>query len=445
MKRYDSYKDSGIDWIGEIPEDWNIKRIKHTTYVKGRIGWQGLKSEEFREVSDSIVVTGTDFKSGKIDWTSAYQIPIDRYNEDPFIQLKENDLLITKDGTIGKVAIVKNMPKIATLNSGVFVVRPNTEDYIPEFMFWILNSEVFSSFYNYNKSGSTIQHLYQNVFNEFKFTCPPIFEQQLISKFLDAKTFEIETLIQKKKQLIALLKEERTAIINHAVTKGINPKVNLKDSGVEWIGEIPEHWTYVSLKRLVKVKDGTHDTPEYVDNNSQSFPFITTKDIVQNSVSFEKCKYISKEDFMNINKRSDVKKGDIIMPMIGTVGSPIVVETSREFSIKNLALIKSSKFLDMYFLKYFFECRIINDQLKLLTSGGVQNFISLGDLRNIKIPKMSIIEQVNITNYLNNKTFEICSIISKTEKEINLMQEYKTALISEAVTGKIDVREAVLN
>src|SRR5690606_17443865 len=143
--------------------------------VKGRIGWKGLRSDEFLEESDGFVVTGTDFKNGRIQWETCYQIPQARYDEDPFIQLREGDILITKDGTIGKIAVVENMPKIATLNSGVFVTRPYGDDYAPEFMYWLLVSEIFVSFYDYNKSGSTIQHLYQNIFNEFKFPVPPIY------------------------------------------------------------------------------------------------------------------------------------------------------------------------------------------------------------------------------------------------------------------------------
>jgi len=116
MERYNTYKDSGVEWIGEIPENWDLKRIKHTTYVKGRIGWKGLKSDEFLEESDSFVVTGTDFKNGKVQWKTCYQIPQERYDEDPFIQLKEGDILITKDGTIGKIAVVRKMPKIRTIS-----------------------------------------------------------------------------------------------------------------------------------------------------------------------------------------------------------------------------------------------------------------------------------------------------------------------------------------
>lgn len=218
-------KDSGIEWLGKIPEHWEVKRIKHTTYVKGRIGWKGLRSDEFLEISDSYVVTGTDFKNGNVDWETCYQVPIDRYEDDPFIKLKNNDLLITKDGTIGKIAIVKNMPKIATLNSGIFLTRPKKEEYLQEFMYWVLFSDVFKTFYDFNKSGSTIQHLYQNVFNEFKYPLPEEKEQSDIVDFIKSKTLEIYEVISKTQQEIELLKEYKTALISEVVTG----KVDVRD------------------------------------------------------------------------------------------------------------------------------------------------------------------------------------------------------------------------
>lgn len=211
-------KDSGIEWLGEIPAHWEVKRIKHTTYVKGRIGWKGLRSDEFLEFSDSYVVTGTDFHNGRIKWETCYQVPIDRYEDDPFIKLKNDDLLITKDGTIGKIAIVKDMPKIATLNSGVFLTRPLENEYYQEFMYWILFSDVFKTFYDFNKSGSTIQHLYQNVFNEFKYPLPPMKEQTEIINHINIKTNELDLVISKTKHEIELLKEYKTALISEVVT-----------------------------------------------------------------------------------------------------------------------------------------------------------------------------------------------------------------------------------
>src|SRR5699024_1309 len=151
-------KDSGVEWIGDIPEHWNKKKIKYTTYVKGRIGWQGLKSDEFID-QGPYLVTGTDFKDGRVHWDSCHHISEERYEEAKTSQLQENDLLITKDGTIGKVVLVKNKPEKAILNSGIFVTRSLKGEYINEYMYWILLSDIFKNYVNYMGTGSTIKHL----------------------------------------------------------------------------------------------------------------------------------------------------------------------------------------------------------------------------------------------------------------------------------------------
>lgn len=218
-------KSTGVDWLGEVPEHWQIKKIKHTSYVKGRVGWNGLRSDEFLDNGYSYLITGTDFENGLISWNTCYHIDKERYEEDPFIQLQENDLLITKDGTIGKTAVVKDLNGYACLNSGIFVVRPLNGFYITSFLYYILNSNVFTQFINFTSSGSTIQHLYQNVFNEFKFTVPPISEQKDIVNYIGKQTAKINNTISQISQEIELLKEYRQSLIFEAVTGKIKIEV----------------------------------------------------------------------------------------------------------------------------------------------------------------------------------------------------------------------------
>lgn len=210
--------DSGIEWIGEIPAHWEIKRIKDTTYVKGRIGWQGLRNEDFLATGDYFCVTGTDLRNGAIDWTNCYFVDQNRFYQDPYIQLRINDILITKDGTIGKVAVVENLPLPATLNSGVFVTRPIKFFYLTNFIYWIYNSSQFTAYIDLTKGGSTIQHLYQNVFNRFIFTLPSLPEQTAIAAYLDEKTAKIDEIINTINTQIDKLKELRKTMINDVVT-----------------------------------------------------------------------------------------------------------------------------------------------------------------------------------------------------------------------------------
>jgi type I restriction enzyme S subunit len=211
-------KDSGVEWIGEIPSHWILNKVGNNTYVKGRIGWKGLRSEDFID-EGPYLITGTDFNSdGTINWNNMYHVDQQRYDEDPFIQLKDNDVLITKDGTIGKVVHVGNLKGQTCLNSGIFLTRPTNNQYVSRFFFWMLKSNVFKIFVDYNSGGSTIQHLYQNVFINLKFPIPPLEEQTQIIEYLDDQTQKIDTTIEKETQRIELLKEYRQSLISEVVT-----------------------------------------------------------------------------------------------------------------------------------------------------------------------------------------------------------------------------------
>jgi type I restriction enzyme S subunit len=219
-------KDSAIEWIGEIPEHWEIHRIKDFTYVKGRIGWQGLRSSDFLDTGDYYCVTGTDLIDGLINWSDCYFVSKARYEQDKYIQLKVGDLLITKDRTIGKTALVDASPKDSTLNSGLFVTRPLKDKYLNIFLYWVLNSSVFRNYIDLTKGGSTIQHLYQNVFDRFLYCCPPLTEQKEISDYLSRKSSHIDQIIQSINMQIESQKELRKTLINDVVTG----KIKVADS-----------------------------------------------------------------------------------------------------------------------------------------------------------------------------------------------------------------------
>lgn len=212
-------KDSGIEWIGKIPEGWDVIRLKHASWLKGRIGWQGLRSEEFID-EGPYLITGTDFKDGHINWETCVHISEQRFNQDKAIQIKEDDLLITKDGTIGKLAIVKNCPEKVSLNSGVFIIRNNGKyKYNDKYMYYVLQSEEFSLWFDLSNSGnSTIKHLNQEGFYNFAFAYPPLPEQKAIADYLDEKCSEIDATIADKQKQLETLDEYKKSLIFEYVT-----------------------------------------------------------------------------------------------------------------------------------------------------------------------------------------------------------------------------------
>lgn len=158
--------------------EWEVKRLGDDATLKARIGWQGLTTSEYLDSGDFILVTGTEFRDGQIAWQDCYFVDEGRYRQDSYIQLRKNDVLITKDGTIGKVALVRDLPKPATLNSGVFVVRPRSGSFDPVFFYYVMTSRVFDEFLSRLTAGSTIVHLYQKDFVGFAFNAPPTLAEQ---------------------------------------------------------------------------------------------------------------------------------------------------------------------------------------------------------------------------------------------------------------------------
>ncbi|ARV14823.1 restriction endonuclease subunit S [Polaribacter sp. SA4-12] len=213
------------------------------------------------------------------------------------------------------------------------------------------------------------------------------------------------------------------------------------------VKELPIHWKSCKMNYLVEVKDGTHDSPSYVDESAYTYPLVTSKDLVSGNLDFYKCKFIKEEDHFNIIKRSDVSKGDILMPMIGSVGSPVIVKTNREFSIKNVALFKTSnnEEINTSYLNYLLSSDFIERQFDLNSNGGVQNFVSLSVLRKLNIFSLPLKEQTKIANYLDHKTTIIDALIDKKEQLIKKLQAQRQAIINELVCKGLDKNAKMKN
>ena len=212
-------KPSSIDWIGEIPKGWACERLNNVADLYGRIGWQGLTSDEYQDEGPWLV-TGTDFQDGTIDWDSCVHISDKRWEEAYQIKLRPGDLLITKDGTVGKLAIVENQPGKASLNSGVMRIVPkDSKSYVTRFLYYVLQTDVFKEWFkDINAGASTIQHLFQKDFKHFVFPVPPIQEQTAIAEYLDARTAAIDTVLETKRKQIDVLKRRRQSLIYEYVT-----------------------------------------------------------------------------------------------------------------------------------------------------------------------------------------------------------------------------------
>ena len=431
-------KDSGIEWIGELPIGWETRKIKYVATLNGRIGWQGLTSSEYCD-DGAYLITGINFDNGQIDWSTCVHVPMERWAEAPQIQIQNGDLLITKDGTVGKVAIVSNMPSETSLNSGVLLIRTVDSCY-KKYLFWILQSEIFWKWFNtINAGNSTIIHLYQYDFCNFSFPFPKYSLQCNIANYLDRKCSQIDAIIARQQEVIEKLKAYKLSVITEAVTKGLKPDVPMKDSGVEWIGEIPEHWILNKLKYLsLDIGDGIHATPTYdVDGNIY---FVNGNNIGEEYLVF-------KED---TNAISDTEYASYKLPLLTentvfiTLNGATYGKTSFYHGEKVL-LGKSAGFITLKstesreFIRYYLQSYTAKLIMDLSLLGSTIANLSLRTLRDFVIPYPPKEEQIQIVNHLNNRTSGIDAAISKKKKIVNELIDYKKSLIYEVVTGKKEV------
>ncbi|HAS3130123.1 restriction endonuclease subunit S [Vibrio parahaemolyticus] len=443
-KAYPEYKESGVEWLGKVPQNWSIHSLKRTI---DRVT-NGIWGSEPDNENDLIVLRVADFNRNQLNisddkLTFRAIEPKDRTSR----LLKKGDLLIEKSGggdktLVGCVVLFDKDYPAVTSN---FVAKMTPKKGFDSSFLRYAFSQLYTGKVNFPsiKQTTGIQNLDSDAYLQESFVFPSYEEQQKIANFLDHETAKIDTLITKQEKLIELLKEKRQAVISHAVTKGLNPNAPMKDSGVEWLGEVPEHWFVVPIKRMCEVKDGTHDTPKYVDKGENSFPLITSKDFEGKNISFESAKYISKEAHREIVKRSNTEVGDVLMSMIGgNIGKALIVKETAEFSIKNVALFKTTRksALASYIL-YYLESGLLDIQISLQSRGGAQGFLSLGDLRNLVFFKVPEDELNTIVEHLDLKISKYDRLINIASDKIALLSERKTALISAAVTGKIDVRD----
>lgn len=442
MKQYDSYKDSGVEWIGKIPSHWEVCRLKNYCSLSGRIGWNGLRSEEFQQESYAYLVTGQDFIKADIDWESCYQIDKDRYDEDPFIQLKNGDLLITKDGTIGKIAKVSGLDKPACLNSGIFVMKQKKDVFAQNYLYWMLVSSLLKDYNSYTSSGTTILHLYQNVFEKMPMVVPSFNEQEAIANYLDKKCDEIDKAIATQEKRVELLKELRQNIITQAVTRGINPDAPLKDSGVEWIKEIPSHWKSVPIKYSVESPYNSFIDGDWIESNvivSDGIRYLTTGNVGALKYKEQGSGFISESTFKELNC-SEVFPGDILISRLNEpIGRACIVPDLGYrivVAVDNVIYRPDTNLYDKQFLVYQMNCKPYADTANFIARGSTMSRVSRTTLGNFKLVIPPLDEQKKIVVYLNKKCDEIERSIEKAEHQIELLQELKQSIITEVVTGK---------
>ena len=440
----DTMKQTGIQWIGEIPSDWNTKKIKYIANLKGRIGWQGLTSEEYQD-EGAYLITGVNFENGGIDWENCVHVPMKRWEEAKDIQIQNGDLLITKDGTIGKVAIVSDMPGETSLNSGVLRIMP-IEGYSRRFLYWVIKSDEFWNWFYFKNSGnSTIVHLYQGDFAEFLYTFPCYEEQVAIADFLDEYCGKLEDIINNLELQIETLKAYKKSYLCEIVTHGLNSYIPTKESHIEWCAFIPSHWETLRMQDIALYKKGPFGSAVTVDmfieKGENTYKVYEQKNAIQGDASLG-WYYLSYEDYRGL-KDFSVSPGDIIVSCAGTIGKCYILPDNIEPGIINQALMRvriNEGFNKSYFI-YLFDVALEYMNAKYSNGSAIKNIPPFSILKKQNIPVPPMEEQNAIVAELDHKIPLIDSIISEKEKQLFAMKNHRDSLIFEYVTGKKRVKE----
>lgn len=442
----EAMKDSGLKWIGAIPSDWKITRIKYMSTLKGRIGWQGLTSEEYQD-EGAYLITGVDFLDGGIDWENCVHVPMKRWEEAKDIQIQNGDLLITKDGTIGKVAIVSDMPGETSLNSGVLRIMP-FEGYSCRFLYWVLQSDEFWNWFNYKNAGnSTIVHLYQGDFAEFYYTFPDYQEQERIADYLDTHCSKLDKIIANLERQIELLQKYKKSLITETVTKGLEKNVEMKDCEIEWSKKIPAHWKIMRMQDIADYKKGPFGsaitTDMFVEKSENTYKVYEQKNAIQSDANLG-WYYLSYEDYRSL-KDFSVSPGDILISCAGTIGKCYILPDNIEPGIINQALmrVKIREKFDKYYFIYLFDVALGYMVEKYSNGSAMKNIPPFSVLKKQCIPVPPIEEQEFIVEKLDSLCSHIENSLAGKERELQLVQKYKSSLIYEYVTGKKRVKEVV--
>ena len=426
MKRYDTYKPSGIAWIGEVPEHWDLKKIKFCFDV-----YAGATPK----------TENPDNWDGDIVWVT----PADYKTEDKFI--KGGQRTITKQGydscntqlvPVGSIIFSKRAPiGTVALNDVELCTNQGCLSCVPKgtnstYYYYVMS--ISTEWFDLLGSGATFKEISADNFSNVKLPFPPLAEQEAIAAYLDVRCADIDKVVATQQKRIALLQELKQSEITQAVTRGLNPDARMKDSGVEWIGMVPEHWEVRRIKFSCQVTDGTHFSPP---TTKEGMPYITVSNVYDDIIDLENANRISEKDFLDLVKQGcQPQVGDVLLAKDGTVGRTAIVRDNQFVALSSLGILHPMEGLSSNFLKYSLDSQFLQEQMKAAMAGSALRRITISKICEFVsfIPPTD--EQNDIVEHLDRRCGEIDKQIGAVTRQIELLREYKQALITEVVTGK---------
>jgi type I restriction enzyme S subunit len=441
--RYPAYKDSGVAWLGEVPGHWGVKRLRFVAALNpSKSEVNGLARETFVSFlpMDAIGEDGSlrlDNEKPISDLESGYT-----YFRDGDVALAK----ITPCYENGKGALMQGLLNgIGFGSTELIVARPKPDQVTGTYLHYLFISPDFRAIGESHMYGAGGQKRVPDAFvRDFAAAFPPIPEQTQIAAFLDRETAKIDALVAEQRRLMALLKEKRQAVISHAVTKGLDPDAPMKPSGIEWLGDVPAHWEVGPLKRFWSVTDCKHVTAEFVDDG---FPLASIREVQSRWVALENAKCTTEHFYeVLVEGNRQPLAGDLIFSRNATVGEVAQVHADHPRFAMGQDVVLLRKLSPNYssdYLQHVIRSPIIILQLANMMIGSTFKRINVEEIRSFLIPSPPPTEQAEIANFLEGEVAKFDNLTAEAQRAIDLLQERRTALISAAVTGQIDLREAV--
>ena len=428
---YKKYKPTRCAWLKEIPEHWEYKRIKNVASHNDEALDERTEPDleiEYVDISSVSLINGIE---------KTESMPFEKAPSRARRKVKDGDIIVSTVRTYLKaIAPICEPPENMVVSTGFAVVRPR-ENLFSGFAGYLLQSNGFVGDVVANSVGVSYPAINASDLVRIPAVEPPLDEQQAIARFLDFKTAQIDALIAKKKALLDKLAEKRTALISHAVTKGLDPSVPMRNSGVAWLGEIPAHWKVIRIKHITPVKRGASprpiDDPKYFDDDGE-FAWVRITDVSASD------RYLldTTQRLSELGSSLSVKRypGDLFLSIAGTVGKPII--TNIKCCIHDGFVYFPDLQESNEFFYYLFAC---GQPYLGLGKMGTQLNLNTDTVGSILIGLPSRIEQQEIVEFLDRKTAQLDDQAARINSAIDRLNEYRSALITNAVTGKIDVRD----
>ena len=435
-------KPSGIDWIKDIPSSWEINKVKYLATEPGTLFLDGdwIESDVIEESGIRYLTTGNVGAGFYKEQGSGY-ISEKTFSELHCLNVYPGDLMISRlNEPIGRSCIIPDTESRYVVAVDNVILRPNA-NYNKKFIMYGMNADGYAEHANMIARGATMSRISRSQLGQFWLAFPNIEEQQAIADFLDKECAQIDSIAADLEKQIALLQQYKKSLITETVTKGLDKSVPMKDTGVEWIGQIPEHWDVEPIKYRVTFHNGDRgeNYPTKSELQSEGIPFINAGHLEGDGLNMANMDYISEEKY-RIMGGVKLRSGDILYCLRGSVGKNAIVDMNQGTVASSLVAIRSVR-ISAEYLYYCLNSHIEEVQRYWWDNGTAQPNLSADNLGKYKICIPPVEEQKAIVKYLNNICSQIDNLIIGKKKQLSTIQQHKKSLIYEYVTGKKRVKE----